>query len=345
MDEVKRQVPEKWTKPRTSEELVLAGDVGGTKTNLGLFDPAEARPTLIAAESYASGAAGGLEELIATFLDAHPARVSGACFGVAGPVASGEARTTNLPWFVSEENLRNRFGWRTVSLINDLVATAYSVSILTSAEAIDLNPGRPDFSGSMGLVAPGTGLGMALAVWSDGTLRPVASEGGHMDFAPRNDLEIQLLRHLLVRMPHVSVERIVCGPGLFTIYSWLKEYRGHCEPTWLEERLRSADPPGVISEAALLEHEPLCVEALDLFVSLLGAAAGNLALAGLTTGGLWLAGGICPRILPKLSDGLFMQSFTFKGRFAKLLSDIPVRVIVNDKAALLGAARRAAELC
>jgi glucokinase len=184
-----------------------------------------------------------------------------------------------------------------------------------------------------------------LAVFRDGSIHAVPSEGGHVDFAPRNEQEIDLLRHLLSRLSHVSVERLVSGPGLFSIYSWLREYRGHAEPAWLAEKMKSeGDAPEVISQAALVDKEPLCVEALDLFVSIMGAVAGNLALTGLTTGGIYLGGGIPPKILSKLDDGTFIEAFTAKGRFRDLVSTIPVRVILNDKAALLGAACCALEL-
>lgn len=188
------------------------------------------------------------------------------------------------------------------------------------------------------MVAPGTGLGIGLLVFHDRKPTVIPSEGGHVDFAPRNQLEIDLLRYLLRRIPRVSVERVASGPGLYTIFSWLKEYRQYQEPDWLTERLAQGDPARAISEAALGEKEPLCSEALDIFVSIIGAVSGNLALTALITGGLYLGGGIAPKIITKLRDGTFMEAFTAKGRFREMLSDIPVRVILNDQAALLGAA-------
>jgi glucokinase len=209
---------------------------------------------------------------------------------------------------------------------------------------LDLNPGKPNPEGTIGLVAPGTGLGMGLFVFVKGKRYPLPSEGGHVDFAPKNAQETELLRHLLRHMAHVSVERLVSGPGLLTIYSWLKEYRGHAEPKWLQEMFKLKDASQVISEAALAEEEPLCVESLDMFVSVLGSVAGNLALTAMATGGIYLAGGICPKILPKLTEAGFMKAFTAKGRFDEFLSGIPVRVILNDKAALMGAACCASDL-
>jgi glucokinase len=253
-------------------------------------------------------------------------------------VKAGVSRVTNLPWVVSEAELKGRYGWEQVRLINDLAATAVAVPLLTESELYLVNRGRPEPGGPFGLVAPGTGLGMALAIMVEGKVRAIASEGGHVDFAARNDEEMDLLKHLLRTMQRVSVERLASGPALFTIYSWLREYRNHTEPAWLAERMNSADPSKVISEVALENAEPLCVEALDLFVSIIGAAAGNLALTGMTTGGIYLGGGIPPKILPKLVDGTFVEAFTAKGRFQDFLADVPVHVILNDKAALLGAA-------
>jgi glucokinase len=328
----------------SSKEFVLAGDIGGTKTNLALFSPNKKRPVLWVRESYSSRDASSLEELVEVFLTQHPETVSSVCFGIAGPVTKGSVKTTNLPWVVSERKLRDRFTWKKVRLMNDLAATAVSIAALGQSEVFGLNPGKTDPEGTVGVVAPGTGLGIALLVFVKGQRYPLPSEGGHVDFAPKDAQEIELLRHLLGQRSHVSVERLVSGPGLLTIYSWLKEYRGHTEPKWLQEMFTLKDASQVISEAALAEKEPLCVESLDMFVSILGSVAGNLALTGMTTGGIYLAGGICPKILPKLTEAGFMKAFTAKGRFEEFLSGIPVRVILNDKAALLGAACCASEL-
>ncbi len=320
------------------EKLVLAGDVGGTKTNLGVLGLRENKPEIRVMESYASQAASSLEDLVHRFLDEHPASITSACFGIPGPVIKGLSKTTNLPWVVSEDRIKDHFGLDKVRLVNDLAATANSVPVLQESALSSLNPGKPNLGGTIGLIAPGTGLGTALLVFIDGRAYPLASEGGHVDFAPKNELQIGLLRHLLAEMSHVSAERLGSGPGLFTIYSWLKEYRNYSEPTWLTERMALQDGSKVISEAAIAEKEPLCVEALDLFITILGSTAGNLALTGMTTGGIYLGGGIVPQILDKLQEGLFMKAFTDKGRFRSILNDVPVRVILNDKAAMIGAA-------
>ncbi|MCX5873607.1 MAG: glucokinase, partial [Deltaproteobacteria bacterium] len=242
-------------------QFVLAGDIGGTKTNLALFSPYKKRPVPRVIESYSSRDASSLEEIIEVFLTKHRVTVLSACFGIAGPISKGSVKTTNLPWIVSAHELRERFNWKNVSLINDLVATAASIAVLRDTELFELNRGTPDTEGTVGVVAPGTGLGMALLAFVNGTGCPLQSEGGHVDFAPRNVLEIAMLQDLLTS--HVSVERLASGPGLFTIYSWLKGYRNYEEPAWLRERFRlGEDASQVVSEAALVEKDPTCVESL-----------------------------------------------------------------------------------
>ena len=328
--------------PIDHTEFVLAGDIGGTKTILALFSPDKKRPTPIIMETYSSRDASSLEELIRVFLTRHNGTILCACFGIPGPVTKGSVKTTNLPWVVSESTLRQRFKWKRVRILNDLAATTASLAVLQESELLELNRGNIDPGGTVGIVAPGTGLGMALLVFLEGKGYPIQSEGGHVDFPARNTIEIALLQDLFAS--HLSVERLVSGPGIFTLYSWLKGYRSHSEPSWLQERFRLGDASQVVSEAALVEKEPLCVETLDMFVSLLGATAGNLALTGMTTGGIYLGGGICPKILPKLKDTGFMKAFTAKGRFEEFLSGIPVQVILNENAALLGAACYALDL-
>jgi len=318
--------------------MVLAGDIGGTKTNLGLFRRGKRRPLLKVLETYSSRKAPNLESIIDDFLKKHPASLAGACFGMAGPVKNGRCRTTNLPWDVSERKIKNRFGWGRVRLINDLTATAYAVPLLTKGELFPLNQRKTTKEKNLGLIAPGTGLGMALLVWGDGHYMPVPSEGGHSDFAPKDGAEAALWQYLHQRVGHVSLERVLSGPGLFIIYCWLKFTGQEAEPPWLAQRINEDDPSRVIAEAALVAKDPLCVKTLNLFVSILGGAAGNLALTGLTKGGIFLGGGISPKILPKLEEDIFMHAFTNKGRFKGLLQEIPVHVILNDKAALLGAA-------
>jgi glucokinase len=320
------------------DALVLAGDVGGTKTNLGLFVQGKRRPRLKVFETFPSREAPSLESIVDRFLERRNVAVPTACFGVAGPVRKGRCKTTNLPWVVSAVKLKKRFKWEEVCLINDLTATAYAVPLMTKRELFALNPVRAPKKETLGLVAPGTGLGMALLAWNGRQYVPVPSEGGHSSFAPNSKLEAALWQYLHSRIGHVSAERVLSGPGLFVIYCWLKFTGQEKEPKWLAEEISDVEPARVISEAALIKGEPICVRALELFVSIFGAAAGNLALTGLARGGVYLGGGIAPKILPKLKEGLFMRAFVNKGRFTGLLSRIPVHVILNDRAALLGAA-------
>jgi len=318
--------------------LVLAGDIGGTKTNLGLFSRGKRRPVTKVIETYPSREAPHLESIIERFLNKHSASIKSACFGIAGPVISGRSQTTNLPWDVSEVKIKKRFKWSQVGLINDLTATAYAVPLLNSRELLSLNKAKARKEQNLGLVAPGTGLGEAMLIFGEGQYIPVASEGGHADFSPNNEAEVELWRYLSQRFGHVSTERVLSGPGLVNIYSWLRDSKRFSEPAWLVRSMEEIDPARAITEAALTEKHPLCVASLNAFVSILGAVAGNLALTAMTIGGVYLGGGIPPKILPKLEEPIFMKAFTNKGRFKEFLEKIPVRVILNDKAALLGAA-------
>lgn len=324
--------------------IVLAGDIGGTKTNLGLFVNGKARPLPKVVKTYSNRDAKNLTEILVKFIHHHPARIDGACFGIAGPVVNGRSKATNLPWTVSEEQLRRRFNCPNVRVINDLVATAHAIPILQSRDLYAFNKIRIRKGQTMGLVAPGTGLGQALLVFHKGHYFPIASEGGHVDFAPNSAQQVSLWEYLHRKYGHVSAERVASGHGLVNIYKWLKNSRNYSEPTWLSDKMKSMDPARVISETALDKKNRLCMKTLALFASILGAAAGNLALTGLTTGGMYLGGGISPKIFPKMDPKGFMQSFVRKGRFRHVLEKIPVRVILNDKAALLGAASYAIEM-
>ncbi len=321
------------------KDVVLAGDIGGTKTHMGIFVRGKGqRPILKGMKTYSSQKALNLEDIILRFLKDCPASIQSACFGIAGPVINGRCKTTNLPWDVTELRLKSRFRWPHVRLVNDLEATAMTVPFMTSRDLIPLNTAKTKKSQSLALIAPGTGLGHALLIVKDGLYIPVSSEGGHVDFAPNNEDEIALWRYLRRQWGHVSVERIVSGPGLFNIYSWMKDTKKYSEPNYLRRMIREMDPARAITQAAINHNNPLCSKVLDIFISILGAVAGNLALIGMTRGGVYLAGGIPPKILPRLKQGLFMKAFTDKGRFKELLKKIPVKVVMNDKAALLGAA-------
>lgn len=319
---------------------ILAGDIGGTKTRLALFEADdEKRLKPVDEKIFTSRDYAGLEKILQEWLSGRSRSIRVACFGVAGPVVNGRCETTNLAWIVDADQISQQFGVASVVLLNDLEATAYGTSYLSEKELCTLNPGQSQPHGNRCVIAAGTGLGEAILFWDGSRYRASASEGGHADFAPRNSTEMRLLEYLLRHYPRVSYERVLSGPGLFNIYRFMKDTAPGEEPPWLSQRLTTEDPGAVISEVALAGKSDLCVKALDLFVSVYGAAAGNLALTAMTTGGVYIGGGIGPKILEKLFDGAFMKAFLDKGRFASFMDRIPVRVILNEKAALLGAAR------
>lgn len=331
--------------------MILAGDIGGTKSNLGLFEVARGTPRLVRSSHFRSSDFPGLPALIETFLAAGPDvdGLEAACFGIPGPVVGNRASTPNLAWVVDGAQAAAETGIPSVVLINDLVATAEGIPSLAEDEVAVLQAGASEAGreGNRALIAAGTGLGMALIPRIGSRWAPVASEGGHMDFAPRAEEEIGLLRYLRERFGRVSVERVVSGPGLVNIYQYLRDVVHLPESSRVREALaEGTDPAQVIGEAGLAGAAAcaLCSRALEMFVAAYGAAAGNLALLGTATGGIWLGGGIAPKILPRLTDGLFLQTFIAKGRFVPFLEKVPVRIILNDQAALLGAARHAAAL-
>jgi glucokinase len=318
--------------------IVLAGDVGGTKTTLGLFFNDDGRPALKAMETFSSPDAPDLEYIIREFLHIRSASVNRACFGVPGPVIDGKSKTTNLPWDVSQDRIKKQFSFQHVRIINDLTATAMAVPILKTNEFFPLNQATSKKGRQIGLVAPGTGLGTAMLTCHEDRYIAISSEGGHSDFAPNNEPEAELWQYLHRRYGHVSSERVVSGTGLVNIYEWLKNSGRIDEPEGFSQKLKESDPAMFIAEAALSKRDPGCVEALNMFASIFGAVAGNFALFGLTTGGIFLGGGISPKILPKLKEDIFMKAFVNKGRFKDFLEKIPVKVILNDKAGLIGAA-------
>ena len=323
------------------DHYVLAGDIGGTKTNVGIFARGRHRPLLKFFESYPSTHFHNLESIIALFLSKFPISPRFACFGMPGPVHNGVCRLTNLTWETRESSLKKRFRFTQAKLINDLTATSFAIPLLAKNELHALNRGSGQKDGNLAILAPGTGFGQGLVIHEQGVYIPVPSEGGHVDFGPNNEQEIELLRYLKKKYGHVSLERIVTGQGLAEIYAFFTGRRKDKEDRRILAEMKNADPAMVISRAAINEEAASCKAALHMFVSIFGAAAGNLALVGMTKGGVYLGGGIPPKILPKLKDGTFFSSFTDKGRFKGLLENIPIHVILNDKAALMGAASRA----
>lgn len=319
--------------------MILAGDIGGTNTRLAYFTDEGGRPSPHQIEVYPSGRFSDLHEIVSQFVAQDRQTITGACFGIAGPVVDGVCRTPNLPWVVESRNLATQLGLEHVRLINDLKANAYGIAALGDEDFAVLNKGEPDPQGNTALISAGTGLGQAGLYWDGDSHRPFASEGGHSDFAPRNTLEIALLTHYLQSHRHVSYEHVLSGPGLHNIYKFLVETGRGDEPAWLAKEMAERNPSAVITETAAKERAEVCTLAIDTFVSIYGAEAGNLALKVLATGGVFLGGGIAPKIIDKLRSPVFLESFTDKGRMKKLLGKIPVKVILNDKAALLGAAR------
>jgi glucokinase len=324
------------------ERLVLAGDVGGTHSRLALCSVGGGAPRPTVVEIIPSRSAATFGEILTLFRARHPEPVAAACIGIAGPVVGGRVTASNLPWTVEAGSLAKILGLPRVDLINDLEANALGIDALGPKDFAVLRAGRPDPEGGGALISAGTGLGEAGLSRGPRGFLPIRSEGGHADFAPRGDLQIELLEFLTREFGHVSWERLLSGPGLFNIYRFLRDTGRGTEPAWLADELRAGDPPAVVSRAAEEGKSELCGAALDLFVSLYGAEAGNLALKFLATRGVYLGGGIAPRLLERLRAPEFLRAFSDKGRLKPLLDAMPVAVILADQAALLGAARRAA---
>jgi len=317
---------------------VLAGDIGGTKTRLAVFDVEGTRLDTLCEASYPSGEYASLDAIVRDFLDRADADCRQACFGIAGPVQQGRVETTNLPWVIEAQAMAAGFGFDTVSLMNDLQANAWGVEALDDDDCCLLSVGRPDVAGNASIIAAGTGLGEAGLYWDGQRHWPFASEGGHADFSPHSDLEIALLEYLRKRFGHASWERVVSGPGLVNLHDFLCAHRGVAVPAWLHDEMAAGDAAAAISRAALDERDAVCADALDLFVHLYGVEAGNHALKIMATGGIYIGGGIAPRILDKIKGPLFMQGLLSKGRMRPLLEGMPVRVILNDRSALYGPA-------
>ncbi|HEX9240895.1 MAG TPA: glucokinase [Anaeromyxobacter sp.] len=322
--------------------VILAGDVGGTKTDLALFDPGPPL-RLVRLETFRTGAFPSLEEMIGAFLRDGDLPLAAATLGVAGPIVRGTAVLPNVSWNVDARRIATRIGLAVVTLLNDLEASAWAVEVLGSADAATVLAGAPDAAGHQAVIAAGTGLGEAVLLRVGGRRIAVSTEAGHADFAPRTDLEIELLRWLRRRFGHVSWERVLSGPGLVNVHTFLAESGGGAEPPSVTEAIRAGDAAAEIAAAALAGRSERCALALDVFTSAYGAEAGNLVLRALATGGVFLGGGIAPKILPWLLREPFRAAFIDKGRLSPMVAATPVRAILDERAAVIGAARRATE--
>jgi len=322
--------------------MILAGDIGGTKVNLALFNQIDQDYHSVRAASFPSGKYATFDAIVAEFLADGPEKPTHACFGIAGPVIHREVHTTNLPWVIRATDLEEKFSIPVVHLLNDLEANAHGIFTLKDSDFLVLQAGSLDASGNVAVIAAGTGLGEAGMFWDGKKHRPFACEGGHSDFAPRNDLDIALLVHLLKKYPAAGWEHVLSGQGLVRIHEFLREHTGIPAPSWLEQEARNEDPAAAISRAGLENRDPICAQAVDLFAKYYAAEAGNLALKIMATGGVYIGGGIAPKMRAALQRVDFSAHFCDKPPMEKLLRKIPIKVILNDKTALLGAAHYAA---
>ena len=321
----------------------LSGDIGGTKTRLAVVEVSGKHVRIVHETAYPSRDYIALEALLGDFLSGIETPAC-AAFGIAGPVQGRVVQTTNLPWRIDADALQQQFGFARCILLNDLEATACGLPALGADDLLTLQAGAPDACGNAAVIAAGTGLGEAGLFWDGQRHRPFATEGGHASFAPGDELEIAFLRYLQQQHRHVSWERVVSGMGLVSLHEFLRLHHNVAAPQWLIEEMHSSDAAAAISAAALSGRDEICVETLNRFVRLYGAEAGNLALKVMSRGGLYLGGGIAPKILPLLQIGAFLDAFLNKGRMRPLLEAMPVKVILNDRAALFGPALRAAQL-
>jgi glucokinase len=320
--------------------MILAGDIGATRTRLAAFEMEGSRLQCVVEKIYMSLDHPGLPEILTQFIRSEGIPVHGAAFGVAGPVRSGRSKISNLPWTIDSRELAKQLKLNSVALLNDLEAYAYGIDALESKDFITLSEGSEDAEGNRAVISARTGLGVAGLYWDGFRHHPFPCEGGHADFAPRTDLHVELLAYLQKKYGRVSCERILSGPGIRNIYDFLRDTHKAEEPAWLHEQMNAAsDPPALISQLALDGKAPICDQTLSVFVSIFGAETGNCALHYMTTGGIFIGGSIAAKNVAKMKDPVFMQSFLAKGRMEVLLKDMPVKIILNDDCGLIGAAR------
>jgi glucokinase len=320
--------------------MILAGEIGATRTRLAAFETAGNKLQRVVERIYPSQEHSGLSQIIAGFIKTEGIPVHSACFGIAGPVKGGRSKISNLPWVIDSRELAQQLKLDSIGLLNDLEAYAYGIDALESNDFITLSEGSEDAEGNRAVISARTGLGMAGLFWDGFRHHPFACEGGHTDFAPRNDLEMELLAYLQKKYGHISCERILSGPGIKNIYDFLRDAKKADEPKWLKEQMGAApDPPALISQLALESKSAICEQTLSMFVSIYGAETGNCALNFMSTGGVFIGGSIAAKIVPKMRDPIFMQSFLDKGRMEPLLREMPVKIVLNDDSGIIGGAR------
>jgi glucokinase len=320
--------------------MILAGEIGATRTRLAAFETKGNKLERVVERIYGSQEHSGLSEIIARFVRTEGIPVHSACFGVAGPVRDGRSKISNLPWVIDSRELAKQLKVNSVGLLNDLEAYAYGIDALESKDFVTLSEGSEDAEGNRAVISARTGLGMAGLYWDGFRHHPFACEGGHSDFAPRNRLEMDLLAYLQKEYGRISCERILSGPGIKNIYDFLRDTRKADEPQWLRDQMNTAqDPPALISHLALENKSAICEQTLSLFVSIYGAETGNCALNFMSTGGVFIGGSIAAKIVPKMCDPIFMQSFLDKGRMEPLLREMPVKIVLNDDSGIIGGAR------
>jgi glucokinase len=323
--------------------MILAGDIGGTKVNLGLFEVNGRQLKLVREGTRPSKAYARLQDLVKEFLvEVGEPKIERACFGVAGPVRRGVVKATNLSWKVEAGEISDELKLGPVSMINDLEANGYGLAELPPEDLHTLNAGEADATGNAAMISAGTGLGEAGLFWDGKQFHPFACEGGHSDFAPLTKLDAELFAYLNDKFGHVSWEKVLSGQGLYNIYQFLRDTKRGEEPASLADEMAKGDPSAVVSVAGLKGTSSRCAQALDMFVTYYGSEAGNLALKLMSIGGVYIGGGIAPKILPHLEKGAFLNAFFSKGRMRPLLEAMPIRVVLNQKTALLGAAHYAA---
>ena len=320
--------------------MILAGDIGATRTRLAAFETEGNRLSCVVEKIYMSQEYPGLSEILPIFIRSEGIPVHSACFGVAGPVRSGRSKISNLPWVIDSGELAKQLKLPSVGLLNDLEAYAYGIDALESKDFVTLSEGSEDAEGNRAVISAKTGLGVAGLFWDGFRHHPFACEGGHADFAPRNDLQMELLAYLQKKYGRVSCERILSGPGIRHIYDFLRDAHKAEEPAWLHDKIAvAADAPALISQLAAEGKAPICDQTMSTFVSVFGAEAGNCALHYMSTGGIFIGGSIAAKNVPKMKDPVFLESFLDKGRMESILKDMPVKIILNDDCGLIGAAR------